>query len=43
MKKYSKPEISIVEFEKDDVVMIVTTSSFTGEHEGFEDGGTVDW
>lgn len=42
MKKYSKPEISIVEFEKDDVVMILTTS-FEATHEGYEDGGTLDW
>lgn len=42
MKKYSKPEVSIVEFEKDDVVMVVTTS-FEASHEGFEDGYVVKW
>lgn len=39
MKKYIKPEISITKFDKDDIVLVVTSSGIGADD--LEDGGAV--
>ncbi len=40
MKEYVKPEVSITEFDKDDIVLYVTLSGGVGADD-LEDGGAV--